>query len=166
MGLNPKDYLYVTVHRVENTDNQNNLRNICEAMAESGETIVFPIHPRTRKSVDSYQIPISKYQNIRLVDPVGYLDNLVLKGNAKKILTDSGGVQKQAFFLKVPCITLRSETEWVETVGDGWNILVGADKQTILSAIKGFESKKKQSNHFGDGQASEKIVQILSLQLK
>jgi UDP-GlcNAc3NAcA epimerase len=82
-------------------------------------------------------------------------------GNAKKILTDSGGVQKQAFFLKVPCVTLRNETEWVETVKDGWNVLVGADVNKIKEAIGKFDPKGKQSNHFGDGDAAGKIVNLL-----
>lgn len=161
LNLRSKTYLYATVHRAENTDSQVNLKNIFEAFSESGETIVFPIHPRTRKAIDNYQIPISKYQNIRLVEPVGYLDNLVLMGNAKKILTDSGGVQKQAFFLKVPCITLRSETEWVETVVNGWNVLVGADKVKILNAVENFNPTKKQSNLFGGGDAASKITDLI-----
>jgi UDP-N-acetylglucosamine 2-epimerase (non-hydrolysing) len=159
-GLNPKEYLYATVHRAENTDNLENLKNIISAFAESGEKIVFPIHPRTEKAIR--QLGIKVGSNVRLIEPVGYLDNLVLIENAKKVLTDSGGIQKEAYFLKIPCITLRKETEWVETVKDGWNVLVGVDKTKIQKAIEEFEPKGKQSGNFGDGAASGKIAEIIS----
>ena len=165
LGIEPKTYLYATVHRAENTDNPETLKNIILALAESGEKIVFPVHPRTRKSIDNYQLPINKFSNIKLIEPVGYLDNLILIENSKKVLTDSGGIQKEAYFLKIPCITLREETEWVETVADGWNILVGADKKKIQQSIEKFEPKGKQSDHFGDGQAASKILEILVSEL-
>ena len=160
LGIEPKTYLYATVHRAENTDNPENLKNIILALAESGEKIVFPIHPRTRKMMGGIELP--SLPNIKMIEPVGYLDNLILIENSKKVLTDSGGIQKEAYFLKVPCITLREETEWVETVEDGWNILVGADKKKIQQSIEKFESKGKQSDHFGDGQAANKIAEIIS----
>ncbi|MEX2007800.1 MAG: UDP-N-acetylglucosamine 2-epimerase (non-hydrolyzing), partial [Candidatus Levyibacteriota bacterium] len=134
--LKPKTYLYATVHRPVNTDNPQNLKNIFEALAESGETVVLPIHPRTRKAISDQQLSVVNYPAIKLIDPVGYRENLILMENAKKVLTDSGGIQKEAYFLKVPCITMRDETEWVETVEDGWNILTGADKNKILKAVK------------------------------
>lgn len=105
---------------------------------------------------------LKKAENVILIKPVGYLDMLMLEKNAKKILTDSGGVQKEAYFLKVPCITLRERTEWVETVEDGWNVLVGADKEKILRAVREFEpSGETYTYKFGDGRASEKIAEVI-----
>ena len=159
MNLKPRTYMFATVHRAENTDKEQNLSSITEALSESSETIVFPVHPRTKKMLDKFNLVMS--ENVKVIDPVGYLDSLSLMSNAKKILTDSGGVQKEAFFLKIPCLTLRDKTEWVETVQDGWNILVGANKEQILKAIKNFNPKGKTHNFFGEGKASEKIVNII-----
>ncbi len=164
LGLNPKEYLLATVHRAENTDNVGRLRNIIEAFIESNETIVFPAHPRTRKYLEAYGLigEVEKAGNVLLIPPVGYLDMLVLEENARKILTDSGGVQKEAYFLKVPCITLRERTEWVETVEDGWNLLVGATKEKILRAIKEFDPRGETYTYkFGDGKASRRIAEII-----
>lgn len=165
LGLKSKEYLLATVHRAENTDNRKNLENIIEAFIESNALIVFPAHPRTQKYLKVYGLieKVKKAENILLINPVGYLDMLVLEKNAKKILTDSGGVQKEAYFLKVPCITLREKTEWVETVEDGWNILVGANKKKIIKAIKEFKPKGKTYTYkFGNGKASKEIIKILS----
>lgn len=165
LGLKSKEYLLATVHRAENTDNRKNLENIIEAFIESGELIVFPAHPRTQKYLKAYKLlkKLEKAGNVLLIPPVGYLDMLVLEENARKILTDSGGVQKEAYFLKVPCITLRERTEWVETVEDGWNILVGADKEKILNAIREFNPNGKVYIYkFGDGNSSKKVARILS----
>ncbi|MCK4734805.1 MAG: UDP-N-acetylglucosamine 2-epimerase, partial [Methanophagales archaeon] len=101
-------------------------------------------------------------ENVRVIKPVGYLDVLVLEKNAKKILTDSGGMQKEAYIFKVPCITLRNTTEWTETVEDGWNVLVGADKDTIIEMTNDFEPSLNTHNYkFGEGNASEKINEII-----
>ncbi len=164
LGLRPKEYLLATVHRAENTDSKERLTNIINAFIEINELIVFPVHPRTRKYMEAYGLieKIEKSPNILLVPPVGYLDMLVLEENARKIITDSGGVQKEAYFLKVPCITLREKTEWVETVKDGWNVLVGANREKIVKAIEEFEPSGETYNHrFGDGNASKRIVEIL-----
>src|SRR3990170_2896560 len=160
LQLETGSYLYATVHRAENTDNPKNLRSIIEAFSRIEEKIVFSVHPRTRKMLKEIELP--PLPNVMMIDPVGYLDNLVLEENARKILTDSGGMQKEAYFLKVPCITMRNETEWMETVDDGWNVLVGADKEKIQRAIEKFEPNGGQSNHFGDGDASGKIAAILN----
>jgi len=159
LNLKIKTYLYATVHRAENTDNKENLKNILEAFGESSETIVLPTHPRTQKMIKKFRIKILK--NIKAIDPLSYLDSLQLQANAKKVLTDSGGVQKEAYILKVPCITLRKETEWVETVEDGWNVLVGSNKVKIIKAIKEFRPKRNQKKHYGEGIASKKIVNII-----
>jgi UDP-N-acetylglucosamine 2-epimerase len=164
LGLKEKDYILATVHRAENTDKRENLENIYKALVESGERIVFPIHPGTRKMLASYGLldGLEKSENVLITKPLGYFEMLCLEMNAKKILTDSGGVQKEAYFLKVPCITLRNETEWPETVEDGWNVLVGADRLKILDALKSFEPKMESYAHrFGDGKASKRIVAIL-----
>ncbi len=163
LEINPKEYFLATVHRSENTDKEK-LKNIIDAFLESGEQIVFPVHPRTLKNLKDYKIydAPNKSAKVFLIKPVGYLDMLFLVKNAKKILTDSGGVQKQAYFLKVPCITLRDTTEWVETVNDGWNILCGADREKILQAIRCFKPNREvYTSKFGDGKTSEKIVEIL-----
>jgi len=157
-NLEPKDYLLLTLHRPANVDNLNNLKKILEAIQESGEKTVFPIHPRTEKQLKKLKIENCK---LKIVNPVGYLDMLYLEKNAKKILTDSGGVQKEAYWLKVPCITLRKETEWVETVKNGWNVLVGTNKEKIIRAVKNFNPKRKQQKHFGSGRSAKKIVKIL-----
>ena len=161
--VNPAYYL-MTLHRAENTDDPKKLKSIFEALNEVGEKthIVFPVHPRTRKMMKVYRL-LSKFRNIRFIDPVSYLDMLQLEKNAKAILTDSGGVQKEAYWFKVPCFTLREETEWVETVEEGWNVLVGMKAKRILKGIRNFKEKKKVSlkGVFGDGKASEKIVRTL-----
>ena len=158
LGLKPKQYLLLTVHRAANADNLENLRKILMAVRESGEKIVFPVHPRTRKRLKKLKIRNSK---LKIIPPVGYLDMLVLEKNAKKILTDSGGVQKEAYWMKVPCITLRRETEWVETARSGWNILTGVDEKNIKKAIKHFQPEKSQKNWYGSGQTAKKITSIL-----
>jgi UDP-N-acetylglucosamine 2-epimerase len=157
-------YYLMTLHRAENTDDPQKLRSIFEALNEIGEKthIVFPVHPRTRKMMKVYRL-LSTFKNIRFIDPVSYLDMLQLEKNAKAILTDSGGVQKEAYWFKVPCFTLREETEWVETVEEGWNVLVGMKAKRISKGIRNFKEKRKFSlkGVFGDGKAGEKIVRNL-----
>ncbi|MEX0616506.1 MAG: UDP-N-acetylglucosamine 2-epimerase (non-hydrolyzing) [Candidatus Woykebacteria bacterium] len=159
MNLRPKTYLFATIHRAENTDDKGNLKNIIEAFRQSKEIIVFPAHPRTQKMLKEYNLKLSS--NLKIIEPVGYLDSLQLQTNSKKVLTDSGGVQKEAYILKVPCITLREETEWVETVDDGWNVLVGADKKKILRAIADLNPEDKQHTYFGTGNSASRITKIL-----
>jgi len=162
LNVKPKDYYLVTVHRAENTDNMNRLRNIVDALCEVNGNVIFPCHPRTEKALKKFGLWDKLKRNVNVIKPVGYLDMLVLEKNAKKIITDSGGVQKEAYIFKVPCITLRDRTEWIETVEDGWNILVGANKDMIINAIDDFKPKGKTYTHkFGDGKASEKIMKIL-----
>jgi UDP-N-acetylglucosamine 2-epimerase len=163
LALNQGGYLLATVHRARNTDNEENLRSIIDAFINLGATIVFPLHPRTEKYLKQYRLydSFKKAPNIRLISPVGYLDSMMLTRNAKKVLTDSGGLQKEAYFSKVPCITLDEATGWPETVEDGWNILVGSDKAKIVQAAKDFEPKGKPRDVFGDGRAAEKIAEIV-----
>jgi UDP-GlcNAc3NAcA epimerase len=166
LGLKPKSYLLATVHRPYNTDNPENLRNILAAFAEIEEPIIFPVHPRTRHKINELNLLNSKSDNLKLINPVGYLDMLLLEKNARMILTDSGGMQKEAYFFGVPCVTLRPETEWIETVEMGWNILVGASRNKILEAVRNFRPTGNHPSFFGDGNASLKIVDILTKEAK
>lgn len=152
-------YILATIHRAENTNCPDKLKMIIEAFGESKKNIILPLHPRTRKYFEQYNIKVS--DNIDIIDPVGYLEMIFLEDNANKIVTDSGGVQKEAFFLKKPCITLREETEWVETVEEGWNVLTGSDRCKIIDAINNFTPAKEQHNIFGEGNASQNINDIL-----
>lgn len=155
------EYILATIHRAENTNDYGRLKNIIDAWNESGKNIILSLHPRTKKYIEEYELKLNS--NIKVIDPVGYLDMIKLESNASKIATDSGGVQKEAFFMKKPCITLRDETEWVETVKNGWNMIVGTDKSKILDALNNFEPCTAQEKIFGDGHAGEKITDIINL---
>ena len=180
LGLKPKGYLLATVHRSYNTDVPENLRNILAAFAEIEEPVIFPIHPRTRQRIIEFGLdnpqsatcpevppelvegPCRSIRNPKLIEPLGYLDMLVLEQHARMILTDSGGMQKEAYFFGVPCVTLRPETEWTGTVRAGWNVVVGADPKRILEAIS---SQTRSGSHpalFGDGDAAYHIVRELN----
>ena len=160
LDLKPKEYHLATVHRAENTDDPVRLKNIVDALCEMDD-VVFPCHPRTQKRLRDVALWDRLNEEVRVIKPVGYLDMLLLERSARKILTDSGGVQKEAYMLKVPCITMRDETEWVETVEDGWNVLVGADKEKIVSAACSFDPHNEQREMFGKGDASRRIVKAI-----
>ena len=173
LELKSKEYLLATVHRPYNTDIPENLQNILSAFIEINEPIIFPVHPRTRKrladlkatsvsSVPSARDSKIQDSTLRCISPVGYLDMLMLEQNAKAILTDSGGMQKEAYFFGVPCITLRPETEWVETVEAGWNVVVGADREKVVEAVRSFKMDKPRPELYGDGLAAEKVVEVLA----
>lgn len=161
LGLTARGYALATVHRPHNTDNPSSLRAIVAALAEIAQEapVVFPVHPRTRKAFGMLGLRIPP--EVLAVDPVGYLDMLALEKSARLILTDSGGVQKEAYFFAVPCLTLRQETEWVETVGAGWNRLVNVDPEAILQAAREFHPQGSPPPFFGDGHAADKIVALL-----
>ena len=161
-GVRSGEYLVVTVHRPSNTDSRENMAAIIGALGEAGVPVVFPVHPRTRKFLLGYDLLAAMPENIRITEPLGYLDMLRLMAHAKKILTDSGGVQKEAYMLGVPCITLRENTEWVETVEAGWNVLVGAEGEGIVDAIRQFSPGFLQKRIFGEGDASLRIREILT----
>ncbi|CAG0999716.1 UDP-N-acetylglucosamine 2-epimerase (non-hydrolysing) [Methanosarcinales archaeon] len=161
LRLEKGKYLVITVHRPSNTDSKKNMSNIIEALSKSGKVIVFLVHPRTEKYLREYKLWDNMHANVRLMPPLGYLDMLKLLGNAEKILTDSGGIQKEAYILKVPCITLRENTEWVETLADGWNVLVGADREKIIKALNEFKPQNKQKCLFGGGDTSVRITKVL-----
>jgi UDP-GlcNAc3NAcA epimerase len=159
LGLTARGYLLATVHRAANTDDACRLRGIVAAFNAIPEPIVFPVHPRTRHALD--RLGLTFLPHVRTIEPVGYLDMLALEGDARLILTDSGGVTREAFFAGVPCVTLREETEHVETVTSGWNALVGADARRIVQAVATFQPDGAPPMVFGDGTAARKIVDIL-----
>jgi len=160
LKLLPKDYCLVTVHRAENTDDMARLRAIVNALADIGD-LVFPCHPRTEKQLRVAGLWDMLGRRVKVIKPLGYLDMLLLEKNARVILTDSGGVQKEAYMLKVPCVTIRDETEWVETTADGWNVLTGADTIGIIRAIDRNWPDESQWAVFGEGTASIRIVEAL-----
>jgi UDP-GlcNAc3NAcA epimerase len=164
MGLKDGKYVLTTCHRAENTDDPKRLKNIVDALAKIAENIpvVFPIHPRTRKLLEKYELQ-DVLKKVMLVEPLPYLDMVRLEQSAKVILTDSGGVQKEAFFYGVPCITMRDETEWIETVDTGWNILVGADTQAIIQAYLGSDTlpQRMEIKPYGEGNASELCLKAI-----
>ena len=161
LGLENKEYLLATIHRQGNTDYEPNLRSIVEALLETEEDIVFPIHPRTEKYLKAYGLYDKLHKHVRLIKPLGYLNFLKLMSSARKILTDSGGIQKEAYILGVPCITLRENTEWVETVENGWNILVGTDRKKIVRMVREFEPRGEPTEVFGRD-ASNNIIRIIN----
>lgn len=162
LKLVQKDFILATLHRPSNTDNFKNLSSIVKALSDVNENVVFPIHPRTEKYLRQFGLWNILNQNLIVIPPVGYLDMLKLMGNAKKVLTDSGGIQKESYVLGVPCITMRENTEWVETVEAGWNVLVGSNYEKIINSIQNFEVTGPKSEIFGSGNASEKICRILT----
>ena len=134
--VEPQRYILATVHRAENTDQPQRLEGIVTALvglAKAGHRVVFPVHPRTQKQLSLHSIELC--EGVVQIDPVSYLDMVLLESMARLILTDSGGIQKEAYWLQVPCLTLRDETEWKETVQSGWNRLVGTDPHRILRAV-------------------------------
>ena len=188
LGLQPQRYLLATVHRAENTDDPKRLSDIMAALSELAERepVILPLHPRTKKilertsnlehrtlNVEPRTLNIEQSSSVeprtlnfehpclRLIDPLGYFDIIALEKSARMLLTDSGGMQKEAYWLKVPCVTLRDETEWVETVASGWNILTGADRNRIVTAVQNFTPPKDHPPLYGGGQAAEKILSIL-----
>lgn len=159
LNLTRGKYLLATLHRQGNVENTKRLFDFLETLSLINEVVVFPAHPRTQKAIQLAGFSLGK--NIKLIEPVGYLDMLWLEKNARMILTDSGGMQKEAYWAGVPCVTLREETEWVETVQTGWNVVAGMDQARIMAAVKGFVSPSSRPSLFGDGDASLQIVRHL-----
>ena len=159
LNIKSKSYALATIHRAGNTDDASRLRMIFNALGRLDLPVVLPIHPRTKKAINDFGLIIAK--NILTIEPIGYLDMLQLEKNADCILTDSGGIQKEAYWLGVRCITLRDETEWVETVAAGWNRLVGANGDAIISAVTEWMPKSERQPIYGDGHAAKKICDVL-----
>ncbi|MFP7159515.1 UDP-N-acetylglucosamine 2-epimerase (non-hydrolyzing) [Priestia aryabhattai] len=163
LKVSPRDYYLATIHRAENTDNPNKLKGLLTALGELDKSVVLPLHPRTKNKIEFYNLQkLLSSSNIRVVEPLDYFDMLALESAAKIILTDSGGVQKEAYMLEVPCITLRDETEWTETVQAGWNTLTNSlDYKTILKAVSDIKTPNNHPLLFGDGATANKIYNIL-----
>jgi len=159
LNIESKKYCLATIHRAENTNDVEKLKQIVSALGSFDEPVIFPIHPRTRKVIEENDILLSK--NIKLIPSKGYLDFITLEANARIIVTDSGGVQKEAYCLKTPCITIFPSTSWVETVDDGWNKLADANIKSILEVYNSQYNLSVYNEHFGDGHAAEKIVEII-----
>jgi UDP-GlcNAc3NAcA epimerase len=154
-------YYLATVHRAENTDEGGNLRQIFDALGALDRPVILPLHPRTEKRMAELGVAIGA--NVQVLAPQGYLDMLALQRGAACVLTDSGGIQKEAYYLRVPCVTLRTETEWVETVATGWNTLVGTDPERILAAVARRPAPgTPHPDLYGDGMTAGRIVEILS----
>jgi UDP-GlcNAc3NAcA epimerase len=160
----PKFYILATIHRAENTDNVEQLKSILGALQKISReiAIVLPLHPRTRKKVQKLGLEVTG-ENILLTEPVSYLNMVYLLERCRLVLTDSGGLQKEAYFFKKPCVTLRDETEWVELVDNGFNYVAGTGVENIYAAFKRFIEKEIDFNQnlYGDGLAGEKIVKII-----
>ena len=162
LNLVHKPFLLATIHRQENTDSLQNLRNIIDALNEisSDISVILPLHPRTRNIIRQNEIN-TRFETI---DPVGYLDMISLIKNCSMVFTDSGGLQKEAFFFKKHCITLREETEWTELVDLGYNVLVGSDRLKIIAAYRDMQTKSSDfsRNLYGNGHAAETIAKLLA----
>jgi UDP-N-acetylglucosamine 2-epimerase len=162
LGLKPQQFILATVHRAENTDEPQRLKGIVKAfdgLARAGHKIVFPVHPRTQKLLKSYSFELC--EGVVRIDPVSYLDMVLLESTARVILTDSGGIQKEAYWLKVPCVTLRDETEWKETVKSGWNRLVGTDPRGIFQAVQEVNVGSEISSPWKKGEASRNVARLV-----
>jgi len=167
LGLAPKSFYLATIHRAENTDDPRRLAGIIEALGRLDRPTVLPLHPRTRKTLGEGLKKLGA--KVRVIDPVSYLDMLSLESAARLILTDSGGVQKEAYWLGAPCVTLRDQTEWVELVQGGCNVLAGADAAAILAAVRGYEASgcalpqaAAGSHLYGDGASAARVVKLLA----
>ena len=155
-----KDFILLTIHRAENTDDPERLAAICAALNElTGYRFIFPVHPRTRKIINTENITLAEH--IKLIEPVGYFEMLSLESACAAVLTDSGGVQKEAYFFRKPCITMRDSTEWIELVDSGWNTITGANTEKIINAVKNSRIPENYPSLYGDGNCAEKIASYL-----
>ena len=159
LGVTEKGYVVATVHRSANTEGRSRLWRILGAFDALDEPVLFAVHPRTRQIINEAQWQPKPH--VHLIDPVRYLDMVTLTASARLVLTDSGGLQKEAYWLGVPCITLRDETEWVETVDSGWNTLAGADTDKIVHAVRTFVPPDSRPTLYGDGSAADRCVDLL-----
>jgi len=159
VGVEPGAYLVATAHRAGNVDRPERLEQLVELLAAMPQPVVFPVHPRTRLRLEEAGLA-DRLGDVRVVAPLGYLDFLKLARHARAVLTDSGGVQKEAYLLGVPCITLRDTTEWVETVESGWNTLVGLDREAALSALER-DPPAERPELYGGGHAAERVCRVL-----
>jgi len=162
-GVEAGEYYFATVHRAATSDDPEKLAQIVHAFGRLDKPVIWSVHPRTAQNLDRFDLTsvVDDYQNILRVPPVPYTEAIGLIQGAAALLTDSGGMQKEAYFLMVPCVTLREETEWVETVEHGWNCLVGTDPDAIVSAVSSLEVPNEHPDVYGDGHAAERIVELI-----
>jgi UDP-GlcNAc3NAcA epimerase len=163
LNLQPQEYFVVTVHRAENTEDGGRLQSILVALQELSAIypVIWPVHPRTRKVLESHYQSLQISQSLHLIDPVSYLDMLVLEKRSHVILTDSGGVQKEAYWFGVSCVTLRDETEWPETLESGWNVLAGSDSKRITKSVIEAKPGDLPTGAHGNGKVANKIVALI-----
>jgi UDP-N-acetylglucosamine 2-epimerase len=159
LGLTSGRYALLTLHRAHNTDDPGRLAGVLAALADAAEPVVFPLHPRTRQALVS--LNLTSGGSLRTIEPVGYRDMLTLQQHARIVLTDSGGVQKEAYWLGVPCVTLRAETEWTETVDAGWNRLAGGSAEAIRAALAPRATPSAHPDLYGDGHAVDRIASLI-----
>ena len=161
-GVRPGGYVLATAHRPATTDEPAHLEAVLLALGGRDETVIFPAHPRTAASIDRFGLAGLVTPNIRLVEPVGYSESLALVKNARVVATDSGGLQKEAYFFSVPCVTMRDTSEWVETIESGWNILVGTDREALASALASPPRGARHPAFYGRGDAGERLAVALA----
>jgi UDP-N-acetylglucosamine 2-epimerase (non-hydrolysing)/UDP-GlcNAc3NAcA epimerase len=161
-AVEPGEYLLLTAHRAGNVDNPERLRELVELIEALPGAVLAPLHPRTRKRLEEAGLlgRLQAQPRVVLAEPLGYIEFAALLCNARAVLTDSGGVQKEAYLAGVPCVTLRANTEWVETVEAGWNTLVDLDAQAALAALAG-EPPAARPPLYGDGRAGERCVEAI-----
>lgn len=157
-----KDWYLTTIHRAENTMDDRNLSTILQVFEKLDKMVIFPVHPRIKKMVDKLYSE-NKYKNIYFVEPVDYLTMLYLTKNACKVVTDSGGLQKECYILDTPCITIRNQTEWIETLNDGYNILAKPEQEDLYNKIinRQINKSKEKVHYYGNGHASQEIAEII-----
>jgi UDP-N-acetylglucosamine 2-epimerase len=159
LGLARGGYALATIHRAANTDDPAAFERLIDALALLDGPVVFPMHPRARLALSRSDLETPP--SVRVIEPVGYLDMLSLERHARVVLTDSGGVQKEAYLLAVPCVTLRQETEWPETLEGGWNVLAGTDPDRIVEAAARARPAGEPPRVFGDGQSAQRMIELL-----
>ncbi|UFU00038.1 UDP-N-acetylglucosamine 2-epimerase (non-hydrolyzing) [Radiobacillus kanasensis] len=157
-----KSYYLATIHRAENTDQPDRLESILQALGQLKTTVVLPLHPRTKSKIEQFNLNhLIASSNMKVIDPLNYFDMLTIASQTELILTDSGGLQKEAYMLQVPCLTLRDETEWIETLDAGWNQLVGADSKKIVEGVAASHIPQEYPALFGTGNTAHEIMEIL-----
>jgi len=158
--VNEKDFILLTIHRAENTDDPVRLSSIVKAINDlTGYRFIFPVHPRTRKILEQHNFVFASH--VKMIEPIGYLEMIAYEAVCSAVLTDSGGVQKEAFFFRKPCITMRDSTEWVELVSHGWNTLTGADTGKIINAVQNLHIPDEYPSLYGDGNCAQKICDFM-----
>ena len=161
LSVQTDKFILSTVHRAANTDDRNTLESIIDGLSNAPLPVVLPLHPRTEERLEEYGLRGWATNELEVIDPVGYIDFVRLVNDAERVATDSGGVQKEAFYLDTPCVTMREETEWRETIECGWNRLVGPNSAEIRDALKADDWPESKPDLYGNGQASRRVIEVL-----